>query len=316
MAKRFKDNDEISLGDLSNDGAIPVTRESNDTDYWVRISTLASRIKAIIGNATGSISGLMSSTDKSKLDGFVDTTSANRYLTTDGSGNKQWEEKPTLASGDMTKSVYDSNNDGIVNRSDTTTQIHGTPGNDKVYTTDGSGNQQWENKSSVNAGTATAIYGTPGNDKVYTTSASGNQQWENKASITVGNSNSFANQIGKEWSGQTTNATPTEIFIGGVSNSRLTIPTNALYSLVIRISAFKSDFTTAGQFIRQVLIRNVSGTPVIVGSIQTVGTDINPSTLGGIGLTADAGNVSLKVEVTGRSSETWNWKAHSEITQI
>ena len=80
--------------------------------------------------------------------------------------------------------------------------------------------------------------------------------------------------------------------------------------------ALKDDISAGGYFIRQAIIKNSSGTTALVGSVQTVGTDINPSTLGGVTITADDANDALKLEVTGKAAETWNWKAATIVTEI
>lgn len=100
----------------------------------------------------------------------------------------------------------------------------------------------------------------------------------------------------------TTNAA-VELFLDG-SSTRLTIPSGKSVGGTIQISGVTSGGETANLYIRQFLIRNRGGTTALIGSIQTVGTDIEGITAADVTLTADDTNDALKVEVTGYTPVT------------
>jgi hypothetical protein len=110
----------------------------------------------------------------------------------------------------------------------------------------------------------------------------------------------------------TTNAA-VELFLDG-SATRLTIPTNKYLTGTINIAGIKSDGSTAARYIRQFSIKNVALTTSLVGTVDTVGTDIASST--SISITADDTNEALKVEVTGIASETWRWVAAVDVVEV
>jgi hypothetical protein len=112
---------------------------------------------------------------------------------------------------------------------------------------------------------------------------------------------------------KTTNATATELFLDG-SSTRLTIPSGKYLTGTINIAGIKSDGATAARYIRQFSIKNVAATTSLVGTIDTVGTDIANSTT--ISITADDTNDALKVEVTGIASETWRWVASVDVVEV
>ena len=104
---------------------------------------------------------------------------------------------------------------------------------------------------------------------------------------------------------KTTNATATELFLDG-SSTRLTIPSGKTIGGTIQIAGASSGGEEAVHYIRQFLIRNRGGTTGLIGSIQTVGTDIESTGLSAcsVTLTADDTNDSLKVEVEGPAALT------------
>lgn len=104
---------------------------------------------------------------------------------------------------------------------------------------------------------------------------------------------------------KTTNATATELFLDG-STTRLTIPSGKTIGGTIQIAGASSGGEEAVHYIRQFCIRNRGGTTGLIGSIQTVGTDIESTGLSAcsVTLTADDTNDSLKVEVQGPAALT------------
>jgi len=282
---RIKDNSEETS--LQDNDAILLQRSN---DIWAKLSTLATYIKGKIANATTSVSGLMSAGDKAKLDKHFDPDGSasfqSKMVVTNAAGNALEVATLPTGTGDMSKSIYDSDDDGTVDSADEAAAISGTPGNNKIYTTDGSGNQQWESKSVV----------------------------------TVGNSSDTDKVQGVpvvRWQGQTTDATPTEIFVEGVASSRYAPSANGVVGVLITITAEKDDFSEGGIFIRQALFSKNGASVSILGSVQTVGTDIDSGTLSlAVSLSADAVNSTLKVSVTGAAATTINWKALATLIEV
>ena len=128
--------DDLNLKKENNSSALPSTDSAGDNDtfnirkstttYKITFSDLVASIKTAIGNATTSLAGLFSAEDKTKLDGIE--ANANDYTlpaaTTSTLGgikvgnNLQVTEDGTLSTasglGDMLKSVYDTNDSGVV----------------------------------------------------------------------------------------------------------------------------------------------------------------------------------------------------------
>lgn len=282
---RIKDNSEETT--LQDNDAILLQRSN---DIWAKLSTLATYIKSKIATATTSVSGLMSSTDKAKLDKHFNPDGSasfqSKMVVTNSSGNALDVAALPTGTGDMEKSAYDSNDDGTVDSADEADAISGTPGNDKMYTTDGSGNQQWESKSAVTIGNSSDT------DKIQGVPA-------------------------VRWQGQTTDATPTEIFVEGVASDRYAPSANGVVGVLIKIVAEKDDFSEGGIFIRQALFSKNGASVSILGAVQTVGTDIDSGTLSlAVSLTADAVNSTLKLTVTGAAGNTINWKALGTLIEV
>ena len=127
---------DLNLKKEDNAGSLPTAETAGATDtlpirksttsYKITFSDLVDSIKDAIGNATTSLAGLFSAEDKTKLDGIE--ANANDYTlpaatasTLGGikvGNNLQVTEDGTLSTasgvGDMLKSVYDTNDSGVV----------------------------------------------------------------------------------------------------------------------------------------------------------------------------------------------------------
>ena len=121
----------------------------------------------------------------------------------------------------------------------------------------------------------------------------------------------------------TSSDTPAELTINGSAPSgttentsnRFICATGKTYACLVMIAARKSDGMSAF-FIRQVLIKNVSGTVTLEGSVQTVGVDINPAGWTEPAITADDANNSLVVTVTGVAATNIRWSATIQAQEI
>ena len=116
----------------------------------------------------------------------------------------------------------------------------------------------------------------------------------------------------------TTNATSTELTLDGgtpTAGNRLVVDDEHAYSCVVRIAARRDTGSDQALFIRQVIIERTGGTVALEGTVQTIGTDINPGSWS-ISITADDTNKSLKVDVTGAASTNIRWVAVVEAIEI
>ena len=126
------------------------------------------------------------------------------------------------------------------------------------------------------------------------------------------------------WSGATTDGTPTELFLDGASATQiLSLPVSTAFSFVVRVIAFQQvgGGGASAQFIRTGVISRVGGTTAIVGTVQTIGTDIGsnagvPPVDWAVTLTADNGTSSLILTVTGAAATNIRWVAKAEVVQV
>ena len=284
---------------------VPGTQVSTGNDKKYTFSAIANTVATLIGVATTIANGLMSSTDKVKLDAYATHAPGNdKILTTNGSGVQVWENQSSLL-GDMTQAVYDTGSLGRVDDASVARAMYGTPGNDKFWGSNGSGVQMWLAQSTVGDMKKTS----------YDTGATGNSVDLAISATNAVDSAAVNTHVSRKWSGQTTNATPTELFLDGGS-SQLTVGTDEMIGAMIHVVGFQDDETNGCCFFRQVAIKNAAGTTALVGAVQTVGVDIDDSAGVSVALTADDPNDALVVTVTGRAAETWNWKVFTIENRI
>jgi hypothetical protein len=114
---------------------------------------------------------------------------------------------------------------------------------------------------------------------------------------------------------KTTDATATTLMLDGAT-TRLTITSGKIMFADILISGIKSDGSAAACYKRKVAIKNVGGTTSLVGTVETMGTDIEDNASTDIAITADDTNDALQINVTGIAAETWRWVAVVEGLEI
>lgn len=113
----------------------------------------------------------------------------------------------------------------------------------------------------------------------------------------------------------TTDATETEMFIYGTE--RIKLPTNSVYGFEVYITAVDSDdISKNAYFHRKGLIYNDGGTTALNGSVQTIGTDIDNITSGGVSVEASDTYNALIVKVTGAASTNIIWQAKVALNQL
>jgi hypothetical protein len=110
----------------------------------------------------------------------------------------------------------------------------------------------------------------------------------------------------------TTNA-GVEMALDGAS-TYLGIPSGKVMAMTMNISGVKSDGTAAAHYVRQYAVKNVTGTSSEVYAPVTIGSD-NPSGTT-IALSANDSDDTLRILVTGITSETWRWVATVDAVEI
>ncbi len=114
---------------------------------------------------------------------------------------------------------------------------------------------------------------------------------------------------------KTTDATATTLMLDG-SATRLTLTSGKILFADILISGIKSDGSAASCYKRKVAIKNVGGTTSLVGTVETIGIDIEDNASTDVAITADNTNDALQIDVTGIAAETWRWVAVVEGLEI
>jgi len=116
---------------------------------------------------------------------------------------------------------------------------------------------------------------------------------------------------------KTTNATPTTLKIHALFGDVFrTIPSGKILFADILVSGIKSDGSASACYKRKVAIKNVGGTTSLVGTVETIGTDIEDNASTDVAITADNTNDALQINVTGIAAETWRWVAVVECLEI
>lgn len=114
---------------------------------------------------------------------------------------------------------------------------------------------------------------------------------------------------------ETTDATQTEMFIGDVTNARISIPSGQTYLFDILIVGRSITNSDGGGYRIEGVIENTSGTTALVGSItKTVLAEDNASW--DVTAEADNTNDALAIKVTGVSSHDIRWCAKATLVEI
>jgi hypothetical protein len=113
----------------------------------------------------------------------------------------------------------------------------------------------------------------------------------------------------------TTGATPVNVFLNGVSQ-RIDVINGTAMFVTINIAGIKDDGSSAAHYIRKVAIKNVAGTTSLIGTVSTIGTDVEDNVNYDVDITADDTNDALNIEVTGDNSENIRWTVHINGLEI
>lgn len=119
----------------------------------------------------------------------------------------------------------------------------------------------------------------------------------------------------------TTDATATELTLGGgapSSTTRFLITSGKAYGCSMNLGARQQSGINNKQFLRQFMIENTGGTTALVGTVQTLGTDIGSvgATTWSVTITADDTNDSLSAAVTGVAATNIRWVAQLFCSEI
>jgi hypothetical protein len=110
----------------------------------------------------------------------------------------------------------------------------------------------------------------------------------------------------------TTTNSPTNVFLNGTGGSaRLTIPSGKILACTVNVSGIKADGSLGAHYIKKVMIKNVGGATSLVGTVSTVGSDVEDAgaSTWDVTITADNTNDALDIKVTGAASTTIRWVA-------
>jgi len=171
---------------------------------------------------------------------------------------------------------------------------------------------------SIVAGSNVTVDNTDPVNPVVSSSASGGQVDSIVAgtNVTIDNTdpiNPIINSAGgTALSGTTSNNTQTEIFVGGVASSRMTIATNTTWMFSAMVAA-RSATESAGYKIEGV-IKNDGGTTSLVGvAVKTVFAEEDATW--DITVEADDTNDALVFKVTGDSADSVVWEVTANKTE-
>ena len=114
---------------------------------------------------------------------------------------------------------------------------------------------------------------------------------------------------------RTIDATPSELFLNG-SDTKLTLEENSAMFLTVAVSGFSSTGADAAHYIRKVAISNVAGTTALIGTVSTIGTDVETQAGYDVAITADDTNDALVITVTGAAATDIRWVAFISGTLI
>jgi hypothetical protein len=119
-----------------------------------------------------------------------------------------------------------------------------------------------------------------------------------------GQSNSFGQEILIHCSNTTTSNTRV-VLLTPTAQTALSIRSGKYVNALVYINGSKTDGSSTAVYVRKVAIRRVSNTTVLLGSVDTIGTDVASGT--SIDIVANDTNDSLEIGVIGIAGETWRW---------
>lgn len=114
----------------------------------------------------------------------------------------------------------------------------------------------------------------------------------------------------------TTNTTETEMFLDNAS-ARAVLKNNQKWGFIVNIVASQNASVNYAYFTKRGIIRRgANAADTVISAIDTIGTDFNILGGGSVAITADTTNGSLKIAVTGVSTNTIYWQAKIELVEL
>lgn len=131
------------------------------------------------------------------------------------------------------------------------------------------------------------------------------------------NTGTAARTSNARWTGTTTNATPTEIFLLGVASNRLTLPSDSSMGATLYCTARRTDADgESAYFTISAALDNNAGTTAGVGATPFVTTATSSDfTTATIAASADNTNDALAITVTGEAGKTIRWVVQGLVTE-
>jgi hypothetical protein len=102
---------------------------------------------------------------------------------------------------------------------------------------------------------------------------------------------------------------------GDTATQRITLSNNTALFVTVNIGGITDSMQYGANYIRKVAIKNAAGTTSLIGTVSTIGTDVEDIAGWDVQITADNTNDSLKIEVKG-AGEDIRWTAHIEGVEI
>lgn len=136
-------------------------------------------------------------------------------------------------------------------------------------------------------------------------------------SLPAQNTGTAARTSNCRWTGTTTDATPTEIFLLGVASNRLTLVSDSALGATLNCTARRTDADgESAYFTINAVLDNNAGTTAGVGATPFVtvanSTDFTTAT---VAASADNTNDALAITVTGEAGKTVRWVVHGLVTE-
>jgi hypothetical protein len=116
--------------------------------------------------------------------------------------------------------------------------------------------------------------------------------------------------------GNTTDATETELFIGGVANTRVPVAANTTIFYDIKFVARRTDTSGEGGGIQiKGAVDNFSGTVADIGDLYEIIVATDNANIA-VDATADDANNALKITVTGELAKNFRWTAFVKTVEV
>lgn len=116
----------------------------------------------------------------------------------------------------------------------------------------------------------------------------------------------------------TSNATPAEMWVAGITNSRIVIPQNSSYQFEINLVARRTNASAEVFSVtyKGTINRDLGTVSIVNGGVASEVHSVAAGVNSSVSVTADTVNNSLKVEVTGEAGKIIKWDASVRLTKV